>query len=52
MNPLAVRAGVWLLSVPILIAALGFGFKGLAAVDSSLFFTWGYFLEVLIAGLL
>ncbi len=52
MNPTALRVGVWVLSVPILIAALGLFFQGLAVVDSSLFFTWGYFLEVMIAGLL
>ena len=52
MNPTAFRVGVWILSVPLLIAALGFFFQGLTAIDSSLFFTWGYFLEVLIAGLL
>lgn len=52
MNPTALRFGLWLLATPLLIAALGLGFKGLAAVDSSLFFAWGYFIEVLIAGLL
>ena len=52
MNPTALRIGFWLVSVPVLIAALGFFFKGLTAIDSSLFFTWGYFLEVMIAGLL
>ncbi len=52
MNPTALRVGVWVLSVPILIAALGLFFQGLTAIDSSLFFTWGYFLEVMIAGLL
>ena len=52
MNPTALRFGLWLLVTPLLIAALGLGFKDLAAVDSSLFFAWGYFIEVLIAGLL
>ncbi len=52
MNPTALRVGFWIASVPILIAALGLFFQGLTVVDSSLFFTWGYFLEVLIAGLL
>ncbi len=52
MNPTAIRFGIWIVATPILIAALGLGFKGLAAVDSSLFFAWGYFIEVLIAGLL
>jgi len=32
--------------------ALGFAFQGLAAIDSGFFFTWPYFIEVLIAGLL
>ncbi|NIA72239.1 branched-chain amino acid ABC transporter permease [Pelagibius litoralis] len=52
MNPTALRFGIWIVATPLLIAALGLGFQGLAAVDSSLFFAWGYFIEVLIAGLL
>jgi branched-chain amino acid transport system permease protein len=38
--------------VPLVIAVIGLGLQGLATIDTSLFFTWGYFLEVLIAGLL
>ncbi len=52
MNSTATRFGIWVLAVPLLIAALGFGLQGLAELNSSLFFAWGYFLEVLLAGLL
>ena len=52
MNPAAMRVSLWMLGVPLVIALIGLAFKGLAAIDSSLFFTWGYFLEVLLAGLL
>jgi len=52
MNPTALRFGLWMLATPLLIAALGLGLQGLATTDPSLFFTWGYFLEVLLAGLL
>jgi branched-chain amino acid transport system permease protein len=52
MNPTALRAGLWTLAVPLLIAALGLGLLGLSTLSTSLFFTWGYFLEVLLAGLL
>jgi len=40
------------LLVPAVIAALGFLFQGMAAINSSLFFTWGFFFETMIAGLL
>ena len=52
MNPTTLRFGIWMLATPLLIAAIGLGFQGLAAVNASMFFSWGYFLEVLIAGLL
>ncbi|HEY9539283.1 MAG TPA: branched-chain amino acid ABC transporter permease [Kiloniellaceae bacterium] len=52
MNPIALRFGFWVLAPPLLIAAIGFGLQGLAAANSALFFTWGFFLEVLLAGLL
>ncbi len=52
MNATATRFGIWMALVPLLIAVIGLGLQGLAAIDTSLFFTWGYFLEVLIAGLL
>ena len=52
MNPAALRFGFWMLAAPLMIAAIGLGLQGLAAVDPAMFFTWGYFLEVLIAGLL
>jgi branched-chain amino acid transport system permease protein len=52
MNATATRFGIWTLSVPLAIAVIGLGLQGLAATNSSLFFTWGYFLEVLLAGLL
>jgi len=52
MNPTAMRFSLWVVFVPVLIAVIGLGLQGLAAANSSLFFTWGYFLEVLLAGLL
>ena len=52
MNPASMRASLWIAGVPIVLAAIGLGFQGMALVNSSLFFTWGYFIEVLIAGLL
>jgi len=42
----------WLIGTPIMIAALGLLLQGVAVVDPSFFFAWGYYLEVLIAGLL
>ncbi len=42
----------WGLGVPVVILLLGFLFQGLAAINPALFFAWGYFFEVLIAGLL
>jgi len=38
--------------VPVIIAAIGFFFQGLAALNPSLFFTWGFFFETMMAGLL
>ncbi|GAB4358931.1 MAG: branched-chain amino acid ABC transporter permease [Kiloniellaceae bacterium] len=52
MNPTAMRFSLWVASVPVLIAVIGLALQGLAAANASLFFTWGYFLEVLLAGLL
>ena len=52
MNPTAMRFSLWVAFVPVLIAVVGLALQGLAAANSSLFFTWGYFLEVLLAGLL
>ena len=43
---------LWLLALPVIIAGLGLALQGLAAVNSSVFFAWSYFLEVLFAGLL
>ena len=42
----------WLFGTPLAIAALGLTLQGVALLDSSFFFAWGYFLEVLLAGLL
>ena len=44
--------GGWAIGVPLVIALVGFAFQGLASANSSFFFAWPYFLEVLIAGLL
>jgi len=52
MNTTTLRIGFWALATPLLIAALGLGLQGLSAVDPAVFFNWGYFLEVMIAGLL
>ena len=53
MGVLPVRTiGMWMLAVPIAILAIGFAFKGMAAANPAFFFTWPYFIEVLIAGLL
>src|SRR5688572_15357758 len=52
MNATALRLGFWMLATPLLIAALGLGLRGMAAINPALFFTWGFFLEVLLAGLL
>jgi len=52
MNPAALRASFWVLGTPLVLAAIGLAFQGMTLIDSSLFFTWGYFIEVLIAGLL
>lgn len=49
---LARPLALWLLALPLIVAGLGLGLQGLAAVNSSVFFAWPYFLEVLIAGLL
>ena len=42
----------WLVVVPVVIAAIGLLFQMIAGVDPGFFFAWGYFIEVLIAGLL
>jgi len=42
----------WILGVPLVIAGLGLAFQGIEAVHTRFFFTWGYYLEVLIAGTL
>lgn len=42
----------WLIGVPIVIAAIGLLFQMIAGLDPSFFFAWGYYIEVLIAGLL
>ena len=52
MNPTALRFGFWLLAAPLMIAAIGLGIRGLAAMNPAMFFTWAFFLEVLLAGLL
>ena len=52
MSAIAMRLGVWTLAVPLLIVALGLGLQGMAAATPAIFFTWGFFLEVLLAGLL
>jgi len=43
---------IWALGVPAVILIIGFAFQSLAGLDPAFFFTWGYFAEVLIAGLL
>jgi len=43
---------IWLIATPVAIAALGLAFQLVAGLDASFFFTWGYFFEVLLAGLL
>jgi branched-chain amino acid transport system permease protein len=52
MNPTALRFGFWMLAAPLMIAAIGLGIQGLATANSTMFFTWAFFLEVLLAGLL
>jgi len=52
MNPTALRAGFWILAVPLLIAALGLTLQGFALVIPNMFFDWAFYLEVLTAGLL
>src|SRR3546814_8582294 len=52
MNPTALRFGFWMLATPVLIAAIGLALQGMAAANPALFFTWGFFLAVLLAGLL
>lgn len=42
----------WGVGTPVAILLLGFLFQGLAAINPALFFAWGYFFEVLVAGLL
>ena len=43
---------LWLIATPLAIAALGLALQLVAGLDPSFFFTWGYYLEVLLAGLL
>ena len=43
---------LWVTGVPCAIAAMGLLFHGMAAASPNFFFTWGYYLEVLTAGLL
>jgi branched-chain amino acid transport system permease protein len=50
MSPRALTA--WILGAPGVILIIGFLFQAIAAANSSFFFTWGYYAEVLIAGLL
>ena len=53
MQALPLRSiGLWIVTVPLVIAAIGLGFKGMAAANTSFFFTWPYYFEVMIAGLL
>ncbi|WP_340116207.1 branched-chain amino acid ABC transporter permease [Pelagibius sp. 7325] len=52
MNPTAMRFGLWVAFVPVLIAVIGLALQGLAMTDSALFFDWAFYLEVLVAGLL
>ena len=42
----------WAVGTPLAIAGLGMGLQAIAATNPAFFFTWGYFLEVLNAGLL
>ena len=43
---------LWLIGTPLVIAGLGLLFQLVAALDPGFFFTWGYYFEVMIAGLL
>lgn len=43
---------LWTLLAPVSVVVLGLAISGLSAVDSNVWFTWPYFLEVLVAGLL
>ena len=43
---------LWLIGTPVAIAALGLAFQLIAGLDSTFFFAWGYYFEVLLAGLL
>ncbi|MGH6949046.1 MAG: branched-chain amino acid ABC transporter permease [Kiloniellales bacterium] len=45
-------ASFWLLVAIGIVLGVALLFRGIAVVDSGFFFTWGYFIEVLIAGLL
>ena len=49
---LQTRFVIWAIATPLVIAALGLLFQGLAGAYPSLFFTWGFFLEALLGGLL
>jgi len=43
---------LWLIGTPLVIAGLGLLFQLVAALDPGFFFSWGYYFEVMIAGLL
>lgn len=47
-----IRILPWLIIPPAAIIGLGLLLQGISAIDPNLFFNWGYFLEVLIAGTL
>lgn len=46
------RIAIWAVATPLAIVAIGLFFQGLAATYPALFFTWGFFLEALLGGLL
>lgn len=43
---------LWIVVPPAVIVLIGILFQGLASLDANFFFTWPYFIEVMIAGLL
>ena len=46
------RIAIWVIATPLVIAAIGLFFQGLAMAYPSLFFTWGFFIEAFLGGLL
>ena len=48
----ALAISLWVIGTPFVIAALGLTLQLVAGLDASFYFTWGYYLEVLLAGLL